>query len=310
MKKGKFLLAFLIFILNLAFGFSQQFETRRVEKILIKNRSLYLKGGFRSTFSGASRTSIKIDLPPNTVEWYYSFSTSLGKGGTKNLKLALQLGSLLADPSGLTSTTLSGINVPNGEANADIYLCDNSNIKGFIEKYDNYGSSYSYYPEGTVQSTKQAIVAIDDIRSGTWYLGIKNPSNSTGLNINIEVVAIVEEKTILEKTKNQQKAELYGNLALTHYTNGDYNKCIEFCNKAISEYETGQVLVTKGLALLMNGKESDATEVFIDAITTIENESNSNQTIQWAIKALDHIILFNWNLESARNIKKLFESQR
>lgn len=310
MKKTKFLLAFLVFILNLAFGFARQFETKRVEKILIQNRSLYLKGGFRASFSGASRTSIKIDLPPNTIEWYYSFSTSKGKSGTKNLELGLQLAALLTDASTLTSTIASGIKVPTGEANVDIYLCDNANIKGFIEKYDNYGGSYSFYPEGTVQSTKEAVVQIDDITSGTWYLGIKNPSTSTGLNINIEVAAIVEERTVIEKTENQQRAELYGNLGMSHYNNGEYEKCIEYCDKAILEYELGQVLVNKGLALLMIGKESDATELFIDAITVIKKEPNSDQTIEWAIKCLDNVILFNWNLESARNIRKLYQSQR
>ncbi|MFS4469580.1 tetratricopeptide repeat protein [Maribacter sp. 2210JD10-5] len=310
MRKTKFILAFLVFILNLAFGLAQQFEAKRVEKILIQNRSVYLKGGFRASFSGASRISIKVDLPPNTIEWYYSFSTSKGQSATKNLGLGLQLASLLADTSTLTSSLLSKINVPTGEAHADIYLCDELNIDEFIKKVDNHGGTYSFYREGTVKSTKQAVVQIDDITSGTWYLGIKNPSTSTGLNINIEVVAIVEERTIIEKTENQQKAELYGNLAMSHYNNGEYEKCIEYCDKAILEYELGQVLVNKGLALLMIGKESEATELFIDAISVIKKEPNSGQTIEWAIKCLDNIILFNWNLKSARNIRKIYQSQR
>lgn len=310
MKKFKFLLTLLVFISNLAIGFSQQFDTKRVEKILIQNRSIYLKGGFRASFSGASRTSIKIDLPPNTIEWYYSFSTSKGENGTKNLELGLQLGALITDPSTLASTILSNIKVPTGVANADIYLCDRANIKGFMEKYDTNGGTYSFYPEGTVQSTKQAVVKIDDIRSGTWYLGIKNPSTSTGLNINIEVVAIVEERTKIEKTENQQKAELYGNLGMSHYNNREYEKCIEYCDRSILEYEIGHVFVNKGLALLMLGKESEATELFIEAITVIKKEPNSNQTIEWVIKTLDNIIRFNWNLKSARNIRQLYQSQR
>ncbi|MGB3151136.1 MAG: hypothetical protein WBB27_10770 [Maribacter sp.] len=310
MKKVRHLVAFLVFATNFTVGLSQQYETKIVEKILFQNRSIYLNGGLNASFGGTSRISIKVDLPLNTVEWYYSFSTSQGKSGAKNLELGIQLGTLLSDPSGLTSTALSGIKVPTGEANADIYLCDNINIKGFIEKYDNYGGSYSFYPEGTVQSTKQAVVAIDDIRSGTWYLGIQNPSTSSGLNVNIEVVAIVEERIVIEKTENHQKAELYGNLALSLYNDGEYNKCIEYCDKAILEHQTGQVLVTKGLALFMLGTESEATEVFIDAITIIKKEPNSAQTIDWAIKALNTIIIFNWNSESAKNIKELYESQR
>lgn len=310
MKRIDFLTAVLAGILQITIGFSQQFETKRVEKVLITNRSIYLKGGFRASFSGASRIPIKVDLPPNTVEWYYSFSTSRGESNSKNLGLGLQLAALIADTSTLTSSLLSKIKVPAGEAHLDVYLCNKVNIDRFIRKVDNNGGSYSFYREGSVKSHKQAIVQIDDILSGTWYLGLKNPSTSTGLNINIEVVAIVEERLLIEKTESQQKAEMYGNLALSYYNNGEYKKCIEFCDKSILKYETGQALVTKGLALLMQGLEPEATELMVDAIVVINKETNSSQTIEWTIKALNNIILFNWNLETARNIKKLYESQR
>lgn len=55
-----------------------------------------------SGFGGKSRTSIKIDLPPNTMEWYYSFTTTEVENGTANLNLAMQLSRMLVDPSGQT----------------------------------------------------------------------------------------------------------------------------------------------------------------------------------------------------------------
>ncbi len=259
-----------------------------------------MNGGLNASLGGTSRIYIEVDLLPNTVEWYYSFTTSKGKSEVKNLGLAIQLGSLLTGSSGLASTTLSRIKVPTGEVNIDIYLCDNSNIKGFIKKYDNYGGLFSFYTEGTVQSTKQAVVHIDDIRSGVWYLGIKNPSTSFGLNIDIEVVAVVEEKVLIEKPEKQSKAELYGNIALSHYNNGEYEKCIKYCNKANQEKKLGWIFVCKGIALLRLGKETESTEVFIDAIMLIKKEPDANQTIDWAIKNLDNIIWFNWNLQAAK----------
>lgn len=91
----------LFFISMFQFGFSQEFETVRETKKLIDSRDIYLNGGMRAEFGGKSRTSIKVDLPPNTVEWYYSFTTTEGGNGTENLNLAIQLSRILVDPSGL-----------------------------------------------------------------------------------------------------------------------------------------------------------------------------------------------------------------
>jgi len=305
--KKEYLILFLT-CLFIQTGFSQHYETKRQEKTIIENRAIYLNGGLNASFGGASRTSIKIDLPPNTVKWYYSFSTSEGKSGTKNLELALQLGGMLTDPSGLTSTAISGISVPQGEANADILLCsDNNSITNFLKKYD---SQVKIYQEGTVQNTKQAVVEIDDVTQGTFYLGIRNPSTTSGVNINIEVVAITEEQILIAKSDNQQKAELYANLAVTHMNKGEYEKCIEYCDKANSEFGLGWVSVNKGIALMMMGKDLESMEIFVDAITKIKKETTSDQTIDWAIKTLDNIILRNWNMQSAKDARELFISQR
>lgn len=58
----------LFFISMLQFSFGQEFEIVRETKKLIDSRDIYLNGGMRAEFGGKSRTSIKIDLPPNTVE--------------------------------------------------------------------------------------------------------------------------------------------------------------------------------------------------------------------------------------------------
>ena len=265
--------------------FSQLFEKKVQEKTIIQNRKISLNGGLNASLGGSSRTSIKIDLPKNTKKWFYSFSTTAGGSGTKNLDLALQLGGLLADPSGLTSTAIDGMTIPKGEAIADIFLCDENSRNAFLNKND---SQWRHYPEGEASSTSQALVEIDDITQGTFYLCIRNPSTINGINLNIEVVAITEEEI---KSDDQQKAELYANIAITHMNKGEYEKCIEYCDKANSEHELGWIFVNKGIALMMMGKNEESMEVFVTAITRIKNEQASDQTMDWAIQAQKPIFI-------------------
>ncbi|MBW2937537.1 hypothetical protein KXJ69_05435 [Aureisphaera sp. CAU 1614] len=190
--KEKYLLFFFT-LLVFQFCLSQEYETIKETKKIIDSRDIYLNGGLRSQFGGKSRTTIKIDLPPNTVEWYYSFTTSQGKKGTANLNLAFQLTGMLADPSGISSNTLSAIKVPEGDASVDIYLMDHYNNNLFMRKADYNGEAFTQYSEGMVENTKQAIVRVDDVIEGSWYLGIRNPSSLNALNLSLEVVAITEE---------------------------------------------------------------------------------------------------------------------
>lgn len=301
MKRYYFLFIFFISY----FSISQEYEIKREAHRLIENRAYHLNGGLNAAFGGNSRTFIKIDLPPNTVEWYYSFSTTQGKSGTKNLTLAVQLVSMLNDPTGLTSKAVSAFEVPSGEASADIFLLDNKNLKGFRDKYDQNGGTFSFITEGTVQNLKQAVVKVDDVKSGSWFLGLRNPSTTTGLNINIEVVAITETKVLIPKSDKQQKAELYTNLGWAQFENGNYQKCIEYCDKANAEAEIGIAYANKGLALLMLNKESEAMDVYITAITVIKKQPNSNNYLKAIINDIDRILKTNPNIIGAKEIKQV-----
>lgn len=170
-------------------------EEEKVNAIqLIKPRQIALNGGLRAAFGGVSRTYLQIDLPPNTVKWYYSFSTSPGGQGTQCVNLMAQLSSRIIDPVGITA--LSDFRIPEGSNSLAVYLCDRTNIDKFLAKVDLYEGRFNYIMEGTVENTKQAIVEIDDITQGTWFLGIKNPSSMDGVNIAIEVIAITEIKKL------------------------------------------------------------------------------------------------------------------
>lgn len=294
-------------LLSFQFCFAQEYETVRESKQIIESRSFYLNGGLRSSFGGKSRVYLKIDLPPNTIKWYYSFSTAQGESGTQNMHLALQLAGMIADPSGISSSTLSAIQVPDGVASADIYLCNKENIDAFMEKWDNDGGSFYYTMEGTTQNTKQAVVEIDDITSGSVYLGLKNPSMNDGLNISIEVVAITETTKLIEKSDAQQKAELYGGLGWTQFENGDYEMCIEYCDKAFAEYELGWLLANKGLAQLMLNQESEAMETYINAITLIKKQPSPEYVFTEMIVDLNNALELKPGLNGAEEIKQIIQ---
>jgi|688.fasta_scaffold192668_2 hypothetical protein len=190
----------LITIFTTAISFGQYTKIENTTINIIPQRSIYLNGGTLSTFdAGKSRTVISFDLPTNTVEWYYSYSTSAGTSGTKNLNLAVQLSTLLVDQTGTTAGLLNQIKVPPGSSGIDIYLLNPENKTPFEEKWDNNGGQYSFISEGTVKNTKQATVKIDDVKSGRWYLGIKNPSSLDGVNIVIEVTAIVQNEVYVDE---------------------------------------------------------------------------------------------------------------
>jgi tetratricopeptide (TPR) repeat protein len=278
-------------------------------KQIIEQRSIYLNGGTRATFGGKSRTYIQIDLPVNTKNWYYSFTTSPGESGTQNLNLLIQLTSMVADPSGITTSALNNVQVPEGSQSIDVYLCDRKNIDKFLNKDDLYGGSYTYNMEGSVENTKQGIIEVDDITDGTYFLGLKNPSSLDGVNISIEVVAIIEETLEVELTDDQQKAILYGNLGWKQFQNKDYNKCIEYCNKANDLFEYGWIIANMGLAQLLLGLESEAMETYINAITLIKKQENPENVFSQIIGDINNVLIENPDLSGASDIKDILEME-
>ena len=294
----------LIILLIFKVSFAQDYQNEAIQ--LIKPRGIYLNGGLRASFGGKSRTYIKVDLPQNTVKWYYSFSTERGESGTQNLNLAIQLSSMMvAGPIGSTSINMSGVEVPAGSASIDVYLCDRANIDAFIEKVDNDGGTFYYTMEGTTKNTRQAIVEVDDVTSGTIYLGLKNPSMNDGVNISIEVVAILAKE--LEKSEDQQRAELYAGLGWKQFEQGEFEKCIEFCDKATAEYELGWVLANKGLAQLMLERESEGMETYVSAITVITQQPYSEYILGELINDIEKALLIKPNLSHANDVKELMQ---
>lgn len=205
-------------------------------------QTFYLNGGAKATIGGKSRTSININLPKNTVEWYYSFSTTKGENSKSTISLISQL-TKLYDPTGITAMATNAILTPTGLGVCDIFLMDKKNADAFIEKVDNYGGKFNYFASGSRENFKNGTVVVRDIRTGNWCLGFKNPSAIEGISITLEVAAIVEEtETNLSEWSTETKTKLYNSYINKFKANkvdekiaNDIANCI--VNKITTEYK-------------------------------------------------------------------------
>jgi hypothetical protein len=164
---------------------------------------------------GNSRSGFKIDLPPNTIEWFYAFTTEPNKSDDESIQLENQLKFLL-QTTGFSGGLLSLIKIPAGKGLVDIYLTDRKGYDSFFEK-DLLGTwkyiSPSHNIEGSRTNIKDGKVKIDDVKKGTHFLVLRNTSASTGVNVKLEVVAIVEEiVTDLNSWDKKSKDLLFNNL--------------------------------------------------------------------------------------------------
>jgi len=167
-------------------------ETYKVE-VVQKAQKFYLNSGSHATFKGGkSRTTIPINLPDNTVKWYYEFSASRNESEVDNVNKALDLAgelSSLLDQSGILQLGINMLNQPPGSDYCDVYLIDHDNYTPFLSK-----QQFRQYPEGTRENLKSGIVEVECCHNVPLYLGLKNPDYKDGVHVVVEVAAIVKEE--------------------------------------------------------------------------------------------------------------------
>ena len=282
-------------------------KERKVVQVMTP-QTFYLNGGTKATFGGKSRTWFNIPLPKNTVEWYYSFATTKNENSSSTIGLLSQL-TRLYDPTGMTAIATNAILTPSGAGVCDIYLMDRANSDKFTDKVDNWGGTYSYKVNGSRENYKNGTVQIKDILSGNWCLGFKNPSATEGISITFEVVAIIEETKIIEKTETETKAEMFGGLGWKAYEKGEYDKCIELSKKALElNPNLGWVHNNIGLVHLIKGDYISAIDSYSKAITLFKKSDNPSHWFNEAIKDLKALISKHGQLEGANDILEMLQN--
>jgi hypothetical protein len=156
---------------------------------IVSKETFTLNSGGRALLGGRSRIDLPVELPANTVEWYYAVTTSPEKMPAPSIGLAGQLIKLLT-PSGMISTVMSALVTPSGSGACDVYLIpDQDNLNRFINKRPQFASLMS----GSRQNFNQGAVQVRDAVKGSLFLGLRNPSAVSAVQVTIEVCAIVKE---------------------------------------------------------------------------------------------------------------------
>jgi hypothetical protein len=166
-----------------------------------------LHSGGNSLIGGTSRIALPIELPKNTVEWYYSFSTTAGSSGSSTLNLAVQVAAY-ASTGPLGSTVAKGLKVPQGQGEVDVWLMTFESKNAFDSKNDD---QIKYFSDLSEISTTQSVKPVTKLTEGKYYLGLRNPSAYESVSVSIEVVVIVKEDVTINGWTASKKQEGYNN---------------------------------------------------------------------------------------------------
>ena len=219
-------------------------KTRKVVP-LYTQQDFFLNGGLRGNLGGKSRATYQVTLPPGTVEWYYTVTTAAGTPN-QSLNLLPQLTKLM-DPTGVTSILASTILAPSGANAIDCLLMPTQYENAFMQMSD-IASVPRFPPDSRLNFRSGTIQVRDIIQPGSYSIGFRNPSVSTGIGVSFEAAAIVEETT---SNPDGENAINYGNLGWKAFENGDISKCIEYSKKALAlDNNLGYVKANLGLCFL------------------------------------------------------------
>jgi hypothetical protein len=176
-------------------------EQRKAEQLIAPSR-YFVNSGSNATFEGGkSRLTIPIDLPQNTVEWYYIVSAYRNEADFERTIKSFDLfGDIVTaiDATGVAGFAISALTAPPGGDYCDVVLLDYANADLYLAK-----TQYSYYEEGTRYNIASGLVKIKQYTRGRCYLGLRNPDSMYGEYVAIEAVAVV--RTVKKEVKRYRK---------------------------------------------------------------------------------------------------------
>lgn len=202
MKKSLLTLLCCIWAVSYVNGQKQSIKYKTVS--LYEEQTFYLNGGLKASVNGNSRSHYKIELPANTVEWYYAVTVEKNKASNREaINLVAQLTKLI-DKTGITSIVASHLLTPAGTGTCDVYLISSAYINAFHSKGEFY-----YDQDHSVLNYKSGVVKVimkpDYLKR--FYIGFRNPSTMEGVTIHFSAVAIVAEHILDISTATNSTAE-------------------------------------------------------------------------------------------------------
>ena len=179
-------------------------------------QSFYLDSRLMSNLNGRSRLTIPVNLPEGTVRWYYSFAASESKNEPLEwVSLAGQL-TKLYDRTGIASEVINRLVKPAGTTICDIFILNTEGVLQFENKDD---VNLIVDKDFSRQNMTGGIVEVW-VKNKRPVLGLSNPSIKTGINVKIEISAVVSKSKpsspifLKETTWNKvQKEELWSKMS-------------------------------------------------------------------------------------------------
>ncbi len=201
--------------------FAQQYQTVQKVVPIHNEHTFYLNGSM--SIGGKPRHAVRIDLPPNTVEWYYVFTTAENErssGARDKIQLAGQLvqflgkGLLKSSVVGMAAGVVGQIVKPSGVAVCDVWLTDQEGRNQFFEtKYLGAAWAYDrpkhYYEKSSIQNGKDGAIRVDAVKKGTVYLCFNNSALTEGVFVNFEAAAIVETREYVDEWVAAGREEVF-----------------------------------------------------------------------------------------------------
>ena len=172
---------------------TRAFDTTYTVVLVMPSQSFYLDSRFISSINGHSRITLPVNLPEGTVKWYYSFSANDAKNEPLEwVSLAAQL-SKYWDKTGTVAEVLNRVMKPTGTAVCDISTLDTEGGRFFENKEDK-----SWNADPMTSRTNITAGVVEGIASKRQFLiGLSNPSLKAGINVKIEVSAVVLKRTAI-----------------------------------------------------------------------------------------------------------------
>ena len=165
---------------------------------IISQQSFYLKNNSITAGHGSAVQVLQINLPANTVEWYYTVTTRSGDDQFSNNDLTGQLVKLVDPDRGISPK--ASVRVPVGTGVCDVYLMTNPHE---VKKYVNKRPAVSFLMNDSREHCISGVVPVRDFLDGSCFLVVRNPNSTHGVNVNIEVTAIVLSTTVGSSTAMQ-----------------------------------------------------------------------------------------------------------
>lgn len=212
----KNIIVFFLLVNNfLSYG---QYYEKVLEPVLVQDSKTFYMAS-RLELGGTDRNSLLINLPKNTVEWYYIFSTYSNEANKPKLNLFNEIKERIKTEAKAKITfaidIFDHVTRPNGANNTDIYLTNQEGYDEFFAKTDlgtwvyKKPSDSNYATEGSIESSPSGKLSIKKKYGAPLYLNFKNPSLRGKYFLQIEVVAIIAKEVYIDEWVTEGKNSVH-----------------------------------------------------------------------------------------------------